>query len=72
MKKTIYDFARHCMKDKEFNRGGLPSREYEFFDALGLYYCIGEHGEIKSVSSDIEKFYEAMTTLYELNKKYGG
>lgn len=66
---TVYEFARKCMNDEEFNRGGIVKNERKYLDAVGFDYrmqggCIAESG------ADLTKFYEAMETLKELNEKY--
>ena len=29
---TVYDFAKACMKDAEFNKGGIPKNERKFLN----------------------------------------
>ena len=66
--KTIYGFARHCMNDLEFNCGGIPTKEKEYINALGLG-TYQTNGELVALE-DLSKFYEAMCTLRDLHIKY--
>ena len=66
---TVYDFARKCMKDEEFNRGGIVKNERKCLDAIGFDYSV-KGGMIESSGEDLTKFYEAMETLRYLNDKY--
>ena len=66
---TVYDFAKKCMADDEFNRGGFIKNERKYLDEIGFEYtvkdgCIRDHGE------DLSAFYHAMQILSDLNKKY--
>ena len=67
--KTVYDFARMCMRDEEFNRGGIPKNERKYFDEIGFEYTVKD-GCIHRYSDDAEAFFRAMCTLMELNRKY--
>lgn len=66
---TIYSFAKKCMNDKEFNCGGIVSNEKYYLDAIGLDY-IEEDGCITTSGYDLTRFYEAMETLRQLQRKY--
>lgn len=66
---TVYDFAKKCMTDDEFNKGGIPKNERKYFDAIGFRYTV-EDGCIMETGEDIKAFYEAMQTLCDLNRKY--
>lgn len=68
MAKTIYGFARHCMSDPEFNFGGIPTKEKDFVNALGLG-AYQTNGELVALD-DLNKFYEAICTLRDLHIKY--
>ena len=66
---TVYDFAKKLMADEEFNRGGIMKNERKYIDSIGFDYtfhggCIDEYGD------DLSKFFSAMCTLCELNRKY--
>lgn len=66
---TVFDFAKHCMTDKEFLSGGISNKERKWLDAIGFEYtmkdgCIYQNGE------DLHEFYTAMYTLLRLQKKY--
>jgi len=68
---TVYDFAKKCMDDEEFNRGGIIKNERKYLDDIGFEYsvkfgCVYSHGE------DLAAFYSAMQTLLDLNNKYKG
>ena len=65
---TVYEFAKACMKDKEFNCGGIIRNEQKYLNAVGFSYTV-EDGTVRE-SEDLKLFYEAMYTLYELQKKY--
>lgn len=67
---TVYEFAKKCMSDTEFNKGGIVKNERKYLDAVGFEYKVS-HGQIVE-SEDIDKFYEAMVTLLRLNEKYNG
>ena len=56
----IYRFTRHCLSDPEFNVGGIPTNEGYYLQKLGLQVN----------DPDLSKFYGALYTLYELNRKY--
>lgn len=66
---TVYDFARKCMKDEEFNCGGIVKNERKCLDAVGFAYKV-EGGQVVESGEDLKKFYEAMHTLLELHNKY--
>ena len=57
---NIYNYAKHCFKDKDFNMGGNPQKEKYYLNKMGL----------TPEDKDVSMFYQAMCTLYELNKKY--
>ena len=66
---TVYEFAKKCMADQEFNRGGIVKNERKYLDAIGFdYYVSG--GQVDGSGVDLKKFYEAMHTLLTLNDKY--
>ena len=65
----IYGFAKKLMKDEEFNRGGIIANERKYLDAVGFEYTMAD-GVVKCGGDDLHKFYEAMSTLLELQKKY--
>lgn len=69
-KTSIYSFAKYCMQDEEFNKGGIPQKERYYFDQLGMKYAVDKDGCVIAESKDISDFYVAMATLYRLNKKY--
>ena len=66
---TVYEFAKVCMKDVEFNRGGIVTNERKHLDAVGFEYTV-KGGVIVESGEDLAKFYDAMATLRELNEKY--
>ena len=66
---TVYEFAKKCMNDEEFNRGGIIKNERKYLDAVGFEYTVKDGG-IESLGEDLGKFYDAMTTLLTLNDKY--
>ena len=66
---TVYDFAKHCMRDAEFNKGGVPKNERKYLDAIGFEYSVKD-GCLYGCGEDLGKFFEAMTTLQTLNEKY--
>lgn len=66
---TVYDFAKKCMKDEEYNRGGVVKNERKYLDAIGFEYTVKD-GIIAAGGEDLTKFYEAMETLRRLNEKY--
>ena len=55
---TVYSFVRHCLKDPEFNAGGIPANEERYLSEIGL--------------DDYEKYElrTALNVLYELQTKY--
>ena len=65
---TVYDFARKCMKDPEFNCGGIPKNERKCLDAIGFDYSIVDGCMCEG--EDLYRFYQAMCTLKALNDKY--
>lgn len=66
---TVYDFAKKCMADEEYNRGGLPKNERKYLDAIGFKYTV-EDGCIAEAGDDLKAFYDAMAVLCNLNIKY--
>lgn len=66
---TVYEFAKKCMKDIEFNNGGIIPNERKYLDAVGFEYTVKD-GCVANSGEDLAKFYDAMCTLCELNKKY--
>ena len=42
---TVYDFAKKCMADPEFNRGGIVKNERKYLDAVGFQYMV-EDGQV--------------------------
>lgn len=66
---TVYDFAKACMKDAEFNKGGIPKNERKFLDEIGFEYTVKD-GQVYGYGDDLSKFFDAMTTLYNLQRKY--
>ena len=68
---TVFDFARKCMNDEEFNRGGIVKNERKWLDAVGFRYTV-EGGQIVDSDDDVSEFYKAMYTLLMLNNKYKG
>ena len=65
---TVYEFAKACMKDKEFNCGGIIPNERKYLEAVGFAFTV-EKGDY-NIGEDACKFYEAMAILRELQKKY--
>lgn len=65
----VYGFAKACMKDEEFNRGGIVKNERKYLDAIGFEYVM-EKGKVKCAGDDLGKFYGAMAVLLELQNKY--
>ena len=59
---TVYDFARACMNDPEFNRGGIVKDERAHIKAVGFQGGADDY--------DLYKFYESMAILYKLQRKY--
>lgn len=66
---TVYDFAKKCMADPEFNRGGIVKNERKYLDAVGFQYIV-EDGQVINGGTDMHDFYDAMMTLLRLNNKY--
>ena len=66
---TIYEFAKKCMNDEEFNAGGIVTNERRYLDAVGFSYTVS-NGAVQSVDTDATEFYTAMATLKRLNDKY--
>ena len=66
---TVYDFAKKCMADPEFNRGGIVKNERKYLDAVGFQYMV-EDGQVINGGTDMHEFYDAMMTLLRLNNKY--
>lgn len=66
---TVYEFAKKCMADTEFNKGGIVRNERKYLDAVGFQYTV-KGGEIVDCSEDLHQFYEAMQTLLDLQIKY--
>lgn len=58
-KKWVYEFAKYCLDDEEFNRGGIPTEEKNFLNKLG--WKIGD--------VNLALFYEAVGRLYDLQKE---
>ena len=56
---TVWNFAKHCMVDSEFLRGGIPTKEEYYLKKLGW----------KAGDENCNRFYEAMIALWKLNKK---
>jgi len=68
-KTTVYSFVRHCLNDREFNAGGIPTKEKHYLDAIGFNYTVKD-GNVEEAGEDLTAFYEAMTTIKRLNDKY--
>lgn len=66
---TVYDFAKACMKDPEFNKGGIPKSERKWLDEIGFEYTVKD-GCVYNYGEDLDDFYKAMTTLCNLQRKY--
>ena len=66
---TVYEFAKKCMNDAEFNRGGIVKNERKLVDAVGFEYKAA-NGQIIEGGADLNRFYEAMSTLQYLQNKY--
>ena len=66
---TVYEFAKKCMNDPEYNRGGIVKNERKYLDAVGFRYTV-EDGCVVDSGEDLHKFYEAMQVLCALNEKY--
>lgn len=67
--KTVYDFAKHCMNDANFQVSGIPTNERKWLDAIGFEYTVKD-GCISNSGEDLSEFYNAMCTLLALNNKY--
>ena len=67
--ETVYGFVRHCMDDREFNAGGIPTNERRFLDAIGFPYAVKD-GNVEEAGEDLTAFYEAMATIRRLHYKY--
>lgn len=59
---TVYAFAKHCMEDDEFNRGGLPAKEAYYLKKLGW----------NRESDELAEFYKALTTIQIIQEGKGG
>lgn len=68
-RRTVYGFAKHCMQDDEFQRGGIPTGETDWLKSIGMEFTVHEDGVIE-IGEDASRFYTAMATLYELDRKY--
>ena len=66
---TVYDFARKCMADEEFNRGGIVKNERRYIDSVGFSYTVKD-GYVYESGDDLRRFYNAMYTLLSLQQKY--
>ena len=66
---TVYDLAKKCMADEEFNRGGILKNERKYLDDIGFEYTVKD-GRIYSHGEDLSSFYHAMEALCYLNIKY--
>lgn len=66
---TVYEFAKKCMADKEFNAGGIVTNERKYLDAVGFEYTV-LGGQVSEEGDDLAEFYKAMITLKKLNDKY--
>ena len=66
---TVYEFAKKCMADPEFNKGGIVKNERKYLDAVGFQYMV-EDGQVINGGTDMHEFYDAMMTLLRLNNKY--
>lgn len=66
---TVYEFAKVCMNDDEFNRGGIVKNEREYLDKVGFDYKVSR-GVICELGDDLKNFYNAMQILLELQNKY--
>lgn len=70
MNMTVYGFAKKLMEDKDFECGGIAKNEKKWADAVGFDYSTDESGNIECSGDDMAEFYEAMFTLWQLNRKY--
>ena len=66
---TIYEFAKKCMNDEEFNAGGIITNERKYLDAVGFSYTV-KGGAVQIIGDDAEEFYRAMEVLRKLNNRY--
>lgn len=66
---TVYEFAKKCMNDSEFNRGGIVKNERKYLDAVGFEYTVKD-GVVYDSGDDLAQFYDAMATLLMLQQKY--
>ncbi len=66
---TVYEFAKKCMNDEEFNAGGIVSNERKYLDAVGFSYMV-KGGAVQIIGDDTAEFYRAMEALRKLNNKY--
>lgn len=66
---TVFEFAKKLMKNEEFMRGGIIPNERKYLDNVGFEYTVKD-GVITQSGEDLAKFYDAMYTLVELEKKY--
>lgn len=57
---TVYNFARHCLSDKEWNMGGIPTKENYYLKKL----------EWNIDSDELEEFYNALRIIWKLDNKY--
>ena len=69
LQKTVFDFAKKLMADKEFLAGGIMHNEREWLDNIGFEYTVSD-GCVHSHGEDLSEFYSAMQTLLDLQKKY--
>lgn len=66
---TVYEFAKKCMNDEEFNNGGIVKNERKCLDAVGFEYTVKD-GCVSCTGADAAEFYKAMSILRDLQKKY--
>lgn len=57
--KWVYEFAKHCLTDKEFNRGGIPTKELYYRKKLNW----------RNDCLKLKLFYEAVCQLYDLQRE---
>ena len=55
-KKTVYNFAKHCLNDPEWNAGGMPTKEEYYLKKLGW----------TTESDELEIFYNALRKIWRL------